>query len=1503
MNITAIALPPHLHEPVCAAYPEYNWTFVASYARRGIFGLSLGKPLTRRSDTYALWSGDKGLASLVAELRGADVFVLHLGLLTPATSPQTACSMGVRSFMLLPHGAPAPRGEDGESLLLPRELSNGLAPLNGNVVAAQNDSRAADDDATAGSGAAFRHGMIDFLPKDCPPRRILKDLPEGYVLELTGRANDARIEQLIALHRNRVSLLPANIGLAQGLSVANGVITQDAFTAALALLMGKYVRVPDAAFAAYGPIRAALEAGGASIEALFVHHTRCLDGGTGLPLSFKDVRARVNAMLFPDGDAPSAVSEHRKPAPSPPLAGIEPDATLRLVVGGPKDVASPLSALFGGGNVIHAPATFNAGVLANNPDVFVGQDLIVWRDMPSPNWVRDSTGRIDLLAPYPVGIPLHLSKDGGFLPVLKCERLRGETDAKSGNFTVHYDLATDLEALDDATRRRLRALGHEMLPDLARLQLSWRPHRHNLFVMTRRLGLKDAPRFVVLGREAAHKGMPVHTNPDGVDDPRVIARLLEEHPDAEIIYQPHSSMSSDEVLRSKITGLSKRVSLIEAEYDPSELALAVDAFYTVDSPLGVAALMTGKPVTVYGAPSYAGLGLTHDVNGQGQARPLLVENVVDLPLFVGWYFTENVIFIDPMKGVRVSAENYAANWFPDYGEITDAIATRMVERALTTDNPEFRNAVLKMLQTQVKYDHVRALLDGLDMDHQIGTRPGSSLGYAEAYAFLGDWRLGLRIAAQVSNHHRSKVVGMVAETIPRIRSRLRTTDDRALFGHYLLTLFRKTPANDIEKIAHRLMQKRYFGAALMLFRSIRPTNALLAAICRCQIGRSDIGAAQQTITNLVARGMPDAQVQDLSVELDEAIGNWERVADALAERVNAGSGDLDVILRYATACANIGRYDVAHDQYISLMRTVKSSSAIRGLVSVEIARMNIPLARSLLEAYLASAGPDRLLYSLMGDCLSFENDLEGACDYYFRAVQLDALDTPSYTRMFALEEELTKEGRAPEVLWSTRIKAKMAQVRDDTVETLLGEGRMMLLENDIDTIYQNTARATELYPNDMRAYAWLGHAMAWTPGCRSASELEKIISCYRASISAGAEDGWWTSYDCVRSMAFLGQTDEIRRVLREQYQILFVAHKARMGWPRFMAGAALSDLGVTFGGLRDFPRTAMIRKHARNFRVADSIDEVRPGEKVMFLSEGGVGDEIRYAIPYAELADRFPDAVFSVDERLAPLYRRSFPNVAQFIPLPRFHRTRINRDLLPQIDKLPDQALAQFFDNNLWDAAQKVDVVIPAPSVMADLRPDVASFETAPRPRLIPDQGLVEAWRERLQPYAGNLLVGVIGTSRILEYQRVANYFTPDQMGDMYRLPGVTFVSLEYDYDEDLADHIRSEFGADYISFEDLDRMDDFDGVLALSHALDCVVGVNTATIELTAFGAVDTIFAAPNANHIWRDPHGTGKELFFDTMEIVLSQNPSEKHLVTARIAAMLEARRDAKLSKKKAV
>ena len=211
----------------------------------------------------------------------------------------------------------------------------------------------------------------------------------------------------------------------------------------------------------------------------------------------------------------------------------------------------------------------------------------------------------------------------------------------------------------------------------------------------------------------------------------------------------------------------------------------------------------------------------------------------------------------------------------------------------------------------------------------------------------------------------------MADSITRIRGRIRSTEDRAEFGPYLLTLFRRTPSADIARIADALIARRYFGSALLILRSLRPTADVLSKVCRCQIGRSDFASARVTLARLIADGLPERQIEDLSLDLHEAASEWDRVADILRDRARGSTEEHAVILRYATASQNNGDHDAALEALLRLVRTVRGAQAVKQIAQVELTRMNPAVARSVLEAYVATGRPDRAICAQLGDCLSF----------------------------------------------------------------------------------------------------------------------------------------------------------------------------------------------------------------------------------------------------------------------------------------------------------------------------------------------------------------------------------------------------------------------------------------------------------------------------------------------------------------------------------------------------
>lgn len=93
----------------------------------------------------------------------------------------------------------------------------------------------------------------------------------------------------------------------------------------------------------------------------------------------------------------------------------------------------------------------------------------------------------------------------------------------------------------------------------------------------------------------------------------MLQAALKEHPNAEIVIKIHPDVIAGKK-QGNMEGLAenKRVHLISADINPICLLQQVDHVYTVSSQMGFEALMLGKPVTCFGAPFYAGWGLTDD---------------------------------------------------------------------------------------------------------------------------------------------------------------------------------------------------------------------------------------------------------------------------------------------------------------------------------------------------------------------------------------------------------------------------------------------------------------------------------------------------------------------------------------------------------------------------------------------------------------------------------------------------------------------------------------------------------------------------------------------------------------------------------------------------------------------------------------------------------------------------------------------------------------------------
>ncbi|WP_319781525.1 capsular polysaccharide biosynthesis protein [Oceanisphaera sp. IT1-181] len=164
----------------------------------------------------------------------------------------------------------------------------------------------------------------------------------------------------------------------------------------------------------------------------------------------------------------------------------------------------------------------------------------------------------------------------------------------------------------------------------------------------------DRPRVLVIDQTKGDQSVRL-----GLGNEQSFANMLaaakSENPNAQIIVRTHP-----DVLLGKKQGYLTELAENDTESDvwlmadsvnPFALMAAVDKVYTVTSQLGFEALLAGKSVVCFGAPFYAGWGVTDDrvaISRRGQPRTV--------PQLLAAAYLRYCRYVDPITGERCELE-------------------------------------------------------------------------------------------------------------------------------------------------------------------------------------------------------------------------------------------------------------------------------------------------------------------------------------------------------------------------------------------------------------------------------------------------------------------------------------------------------------------------------------------------------------------------------------------------------------------------------------------------------------------------------------------------------------------------------------------------------------------------------------------------------------------------------------------------------------------------------
>jgi Tfp pilus assembly protein PilF len=337
--------------------------------------------------------------------------------------------------------------------------------------------------------------------------------------------------------------------------------------------------------------------------------------------------------------------------------------------------------------------------------------------------------------------------------------------------------------------------------------------------------------------------------------------------------------------------------------------------------------------------------------------------------------------------------------------------------------------------------------------------------------------------------------------------------------------------------------------------------------------------------------------------------------------------------------------------------------------------------------------------------------------------------------------------------------------------------------------------------------------------------LNEACAAYRQAVGLvpGAPEPWHNYASALRELG-----DDAGAVTAFDRALAIRPDEVEARFSRALALLGAGDLPRGWRAHESRFEVPRLRVHRRDFPQPLWRGEPLGGRTLLVWGEQGVGDEILFASMFAELANLGGRIVVECRAKLVSLFARSFP---QF-----------------EVVALRDPPDVR--------CLRGVDLQIAAGSLGQYLRPDLASFPERPA-FLHADQQRVAHWRERLAGLGPGLKVGLCWRSTKMKGERALKWTRLDQWDALLAVPGVHWISLQYDDCEAELQAARARSGVPLWRYPEVDYFDDLDEAGALTRALDLVISMPTAVCMQSAALGVPTWQLAYGAD--WR-PLGTDR-------------------------------------------
>lgn len=343
------------------------------------------------------------------------------------------------------------------------------------------------------------------------------------------------------------------------------------------------------------------------------------------------------------------------------------------------------------------------------------------------------------------------------------------------------------------------------------------------------------------------------------------------------------------------------------------------------------------------------------------------------------------------------------------------------------------------------------------------------------------------------------------------------------------------------------------------------------------------------------------------------------------------SPSFQVMVREALGHHQAGRLAEAEQVYRQILAADPChADALHLLGMIEYQAGRLEAAADLIRKAITIHGNGASYYSNLGTVLQAQGKLEEAEALYKRALALK----PQLAEVHVnLANVLQAQGKLDESVISYE---RALALKPDSAETFNNLGTARQAQGQMDAAIACYERALAIKPDYAEVFYNLGNA------CRFQGKLDEAIAYYQRAIAIKSEypEAYYNRGNVLREQ---GKVDEAlvqfarALELRPEY--------AQAGFAESLAQLVNGDFAA---GWKNFEKRWLTADHDTPRR--DYAQPLWNGEKLasgslLIWGEQGIGDEIMFAGLIPDLIRTGNRCVLDCQERLKPLFARSFPSI------------------------------------------------------------------------------------------------------------------------------------------------------------------------------------------------------------------------------------------------------------------